>query len=495
MISGRQALGSIDQALEQVHRQVSDLQNEVGASSERLLALNKEQAQDYRELARVRLGQLSRDMLIHDLDHAEQQAVALLRQRAEALAELRRKLEEVERLRKQLEEQRGEQAERLNQAVATVDHAEAKTQARLDEEPDYRGQRERAEQAQRKAAHADDKAARSEEERESKGQAYRDDPLFTYLWKRRFGLPGYQGGGLTRWLDGKVARLIGYADARANYDRLNEIPVRLREHATHLQALAESEFVKLRERDERERAADGIPPLEQRVAEEQGRLDQVDEQIAQNETLEQDLLAEQSRHAAGEDRQMLRAVDYLANEFERDDLTELRSEAIRTPYPEDDVIVSRMLQREVERQRLQTGVRGLTDAVQQQQARLLELEKLRTDFKMHRYDRAGSVFTNDAMLPLLLGQFLGGMLDRGMLWKALQEYQRYRPQRSDPGFGSGGFGRGTVWNGGLGDLGDIFGGLGRGGGFGGRGGGRGGGFGGGGLGGGGGGGFRTGGGF
>ena len=77
MISGRQALGSIDQALEQVHRQVSDLQNEVGESSERLLALNKEQAQDYRELARVRLGQLSRDMLIHDLDHAEQQMKAL----------------------------------------------------------------------------------------------------------------------------------------------------------------------------------------------------------------------------------------------------------------------------------------------------------------------------------------------------------------------------------------------------------------------------------
>jgi hypothetical protein len=178
-------------------------------------------------------------------------------------------------------------------------------------------------------------------------------------------------------------------------------------------------------------------------------------------------------------------VEYLATEFERDDLSEVRSDAMHTPYPEDDVIVSRMLQRDAERHQIKTTVQGLKDAVRQQQGRLADLENVRNDFKRHRYDRTGSVFSNDTMLPLLLGQFLGGMLDRGMLWRVLQEQQHYRPQRSDPTFGSGGFGRGTVWSGGLGD---IFGGLGRGGGFGG-------GFGGGGFGGGGGGGFRTGGGF
>jgi hypothetical protein len=490
MISGRQALGSIDEALEKVHQQINGLQKEISEHSERALALNKEQAEDYRELARVRLGQLSRDTLIHKLDHAEQQAIILLKQRSDALAAMRQKMQDVERLRGQLDEQRAQQAGRLDQAIAVVDEAEAKTQARLDGEPEYGAQRERAEQAQRKAAHAEDKAGRSEQERESKGQAYRDDPLFTYLWDRQFGLPSYKGGGLTRWLDGKVARLIGFADARANYDRLNEIPVRLREHATKLKSLADAEWARLKELDEDARAVDGVPALEERVAAEQQRLDEIDAQIRQNEDLEHELLTEQARYAAGEDEQMVRAVEYLANEFERDDLAELRHDAVQTPYPEDDVIVSNMLQRDAGRQQIRTSVQGLKDAVRQQQSRLKDLEKLRSDFKNHRYDRAGSTFSNDSMLPLLLGQFLGGMVDRGMLWKVLQQNQRYRPQRSDPRFGSGGFGRGTVWSGGLGDLGDIFGGLGRGGGFGG------GGFGGGGFGGGGGGGgFRTGGGF
>jgi chromosome segregation ATPase len=487
MISGRQALGSIDQALNKVHEQVNSLQHEIAEHSERVLTLNKEQAEDYRGLARVRLGQLSRESVIQKLDHAEQQAIVLLKQRRDALDALHQKLRDVERRRQELEQRRQQQADRLDQAIAVVDEAEAKTQARLDEQPAYRAQRERAEQEQRMAAHADDKATRSEQERESKGQAYRDDPLFMYLWGRKYGMPGYEGGGLTRWLDGKVARLIGYADARANYDRLNEIPARLREHATNLKELGEAEFLRLRELDDKARAADGIPALEERVASEQEQLDDIDGQIKQNEALEHELLEAQSRHASGEDEQMVRAVEYLATEFERDDLSEVRSDAMHTPYPEDDVIVSRMLQRDAERHQIETTVQGLKDAVRQQQGRLADLEDVRNDFKRHRYDRPGSAFSNDTMLPLLLGQFLGGMLDRGMLWRVLQEQQHYRPQRSDPTFGSGGFGRGTVWSGGLGDLGDIFGGLGRGGGFGG-------GFGGGGFGGGGGG-FRTGGGF
>ena len=480
MISGRQALGSIDQTLNQANEQIARLQTEIGASTELLLAEKRAQAEDYRNLARVRLDKLAGNQLIQTLDQAEQQAVALLARRSDALLALEQRIGEAERTRAQHEQQRAQHAERLDAAVAVVDEAEAKTQARLDQDPAYRAQRERVEVAERKAMHAADKAARSEEERAQKGQAYRDDPLFSYLWERRYGLPDYRAGNLARWLDGKVARLVGYADARANFARLNEIPVRLREHAGHVESLADAEFAKLRELDQAARSAAGIPALEERVAEEQRLLDRIDAQIAGDEQAHQALLAEQARFAAGDDDHMRSAVEFLANEFRRDDLMELRYEAVNTPYPEDDVIVSRMLQRDDEQRRLQSSIDGLKGALEQQQGRLVELEGLRAEFKRHRYDRAGSVFADDAVVPMLLGQFLAGLLDRRNLWKVLQEQQRYRPHRSDPGFGSGGFGRGTVWKGGLGDLGDIIGGLGRGG-FGRRGGG--------------GGGFRSGGGF
>jgi hypothetical protein len=279
-----------------------------------------------------------------------------------------------------------------------------------------------------------------------------------------------------------VARLIGFADARANFSRLNEIPLRLREHADHLRERAEKEFARLREFDEAARAADGIPALEAHVVEEQRVLDEIDERIRLGEENDQALLREQADYAAGADEYTVQAIDFMANEYQLDDLVALRHDAFNTPYPEDDMIVSRMLRREEDQRQLESSIEGLKASLEQQQKRLLELESLRTQFKRSRYDRAGSIFENDSMIGVLLGQFVAGMLDRGMLWKVLQEQQRYRPRRSNPDFGSGGFGRGTVWKGGMGDLGDIIGGLGRGG-FGGRGGGRGGG------------GFRTGGGF
>lgn len=487
MISGREALHSIDETLGKVQTQIDKTDKEIAASTQQLVAMQQAQAEDYRELARVRIDRLDDPEMEHSFDRSEQQVKKILGQRMAELAELDREIEQARESHIALEAARQQQAEQLDQAISAVDEAEADTQARLDQDPGYREQRQRAEAAARQAAHADDKAVRSAQEREQKGEAYRQDPLFKYLWERQYGLPGYQAGGLVRWLDGKVARLIGFADARANYSRLNEIPQRLREHADALAARAETEFDRLRALDEQARQTDGIADLEARSAEQQAALDRIDQQIAQSEQDEFDLLSRKTRFATGDDPHTRQALEFLASELQRDDLRELRRDAFATPYPEDDLVVGRMLRREQDQDQLQSGIDGLKAALEQEQQRLLELQSLRVDFKKNRYDRSGSVFSNESMLPVLLGQFLAGMLDRRMLWKVLREQQSHRPRRSNPGFGSGGLGRGSPWGGGLGgvgDIGEIFGKLGRGGSggiFGGRRGG--------------GGGFRTGGGF
>jgi hypothetical protein len=309
-----------------------------------------------------------------------------------------------------------------------------------------------------------------------------------YLWSRGFGTPEYRSSGILRMLDSKVAQLIGYADARANYARLNEIPERLREHAASLAAAAETELAALRTLDETARTADGIADLDVRLKEAQDRLAAIDARIAQAASDRQALEVRKALFAAGEDEHTRQAVDFLASELERDDLMELRRLAMSTPLPEDDLIVSRMLKREDETRRIQATAQGLKEAIAQQQQRLAELEALRSDFTRSRYDRNGSSFSDQALILATLGQFLNGVLDRRALWRVLQEQHSYRPERSDPSFGSGGFGRGTPWGGGGGvDLGDILGSLGRSGRIGGghRGGGSSGG----------GGGFRTGGGF
>jgi hypothetical protein len=480
MVSGRETLADIDQAVTQARAAIASLESRVESVNGKLGELRRAQTQDYRDLARVRLGLIADTATVQLLDRAEQQVLALLDDRQGAVADLDSQIQAANLALQTLETERAAQAERVNGAAEVVDAAEAKTQSRLDADPPYQAQREAAQEAERVAQHAEEKATRSEEELEQKGAAYRADALFMYLWGRDFGLPTYKPRGLIRMLDAWVGRLIGFADARANFSRLNEIPQRLREHADGLKAAAQTAFEVLKSLDTAARVADGIPALEGAVAEEQVKLDAIDDRIAEAESDHRTLTVRKSLFAAGEDEYTRKAIDYLAAELGRDDLMELRREALSTPLPEDDLIVSRMLQREDERRQAESSIEGLKETVLQHQRRLLDLEGLRADFKRSRYDRTGSIFGDDALIAVLLGQFLNGMLDRQNLWRILQEQQRYRPQHSDPTFGSGGFGRGTIWGGGMGDLGDIFGGRrGRGGG----------------VGGGSGGGFRTGGGF
>src|SRR5690606_40366105 len=82
------------------------------------------------------------------------------------------------------------------------------------------------------------KTEQAEADREQKGRPYRDDPLFMYLWEAGYGTSGYRANNLVAWLDGKVAALIGFPEARPNFSMLNEIPLRLREHADRQQANA-----------------------------------------------------------------------------------------------------------------------------------------------------------------------------------------------------------------------------------------------------------------
>ncbi|QVL47063.1 MAG: hypothetical protein KFB96_15125 [Thiocapsa sp.] len=465
MMSGRQTLGEIDRAVDDSRARVAAVEARVEAAEQQLQAQRRGQLEDYKALAQLRVGLLADAALLNHLDQSEQQVTALLAQRETALTLLTEQIQFAESAFRTLESERNGQAARVDAAVQAADAAEAHTQARLGADDAYKARLEGATEAERKAAHAAEKADRSEAEREEKGVSYRDDPLFMYLWKRRYGRPEYRAWRLTRWLDGKVARLIGYADAGANYARLNEIPERLREHATALATAAEVEVAALKELDEAARVEDGIPTLDAEIVEAQAALEAIDQRIAQARSDLQGLEVRKAFYAAGQDDYSAKALELVTSELQRDDLLELRREALATPFPEDDLIVARLLEREDELRRLDGALEPLRASLVQARQRLVEVETLRSDFKRNRYDRADSRFGNEAMIAMMLGQFLNGALDRRNLWRVMQEQQRYRPERSDPGFGSGAFGRGTVWGGGLGDArrqSDIFGGLGRG---------------------------------
>jgi len=449
MISGRETLASIERALVAERDNVQKLDRQNSALTEKKLRLEQEDLEDYRQLARLRVDLINRDLADSKLDEAERLVFGVLEKREQDLAGIEREIAAVDEQLRQQGVERESQEAALEELAAKIDQAEEQTQARLNSDQNYSQQNSGAVEAERIAVHAETKASQSEEELASKGQPYLDDQLFMYLWNRGYGTPEYRAGKITRALDGWVARLIGYGEARANYTRLQEIPVRLRNHAETLRKTADEEYEKLHDLDQRAREEDGITALDEELAAGQKRLEALDEEcdriVQQREQLEQ----LKAGFASGDDEHYRNAVEYMSGEMREKELGQLHQKALSTPYPEDDEVVARLLQRERERQELADTVAELKELRKRHEARLAEMEQVRRDFKRQRYDSAGSGFANSEVIALALNEFLRGMASRDSFWRILEQQRRYQKRQADPGFGSGGFGRGTMWGGGL----------------------------------------------
>jgi len=451
MISGREALGVIQRTIAEEKARSQELEVRLDASSQAALQIDQRRAQLLRELARWRVGALADGATlgaVERLDAADRRVLATLDRRAAAVAALERSAAALAARQTERAAERERRADLAERASAVVDEAEAATQARLAADPAYVRVRDDARAAERVAIHADQKATTAEEELAAKGHTYEADPLFAYLWRRRYGTPAYRAWPLTRWLDGKVARLIGYEGSRRNYQRLQELPLRLREHAERVGTEADDALTSLASLDAAARERDGIPALEAARERATAAVDEVGAELERGEEELRAIRDQLDRSARGEDPDYLEAVGALAAELDGVALQTLRQQAVATPYPEDDAIVARLLELERERVAAASTLAELREAAVRHRARTTDLERVRIDFTRRRYDQPDTAFPDAAMIATLLAQLLNGAMTRDALWRVLEQQRRAAPARTDPTFGSGGFGRGTPWGGG-----------------------------------------------
>jgi len=441
MQSGRQTLASLDAGLQEIHSSVQDIEQRVKQSSGALLELRRKQSGRFKRMAEIRLDNVISGELAEGLDTADQRARELIRQRGQKMGAVKRKIKAVRTQQLEVNEKRATAARDCARAVESLDKAEAVTQDKLQQDPEYLAQLDRTQQAERTAKHAQEKTQQAKATRKEKGRSYENDPLFSYLWQRKYGTSGYATGALARYLDDWVAALCKYDRARPNYASLLEIPERLDEHAKQVNALADEEFIKLTKLEVEAAAVDDIPARKAAVDEAQGRLDELDRHIEETEGQLHDLEQQSSRFASGEDEDFQRAIDTIGDAFERENLLTLYDYARATATTEDDILVQEI---DEARDQLRQVTQTLADRKRMQQRqseRLKELEGIRRRFKRNRFDDPHSEFRNNALLSMALSQFLAGTVTTQELWRSIERAQHYRKIRSNPTFGTGGFRR------------------------------------------------------
>jgi hypothetical protein len=432
MISGRQALATVEQAIVNARNKEGRLDAALRSASDEAARLRGERMDAFRELARVKLDALHREEVIGEIDAVERRALALIEEGRRAFEVLTKRRRQAEQAAQAAEAERHARAADYEQALEAVHGLRNRIEADALVSSEWAQQRTRIDQLARIASEADKKAAQAEAHREQKRKPYDADPLFRYLWERHFGSPQYAAGSLVRFLDGRVARLVGYDKARANYALLNEIPARLREHATRIKGELENEQARLKAIERAALVNAGVEPLEAKATELKSALDEAEHKLAETRAA---LDASDRQH----DSSVLEeeAVELLARADAAQDLQALYREATLTPSPKDEAILKRIEETEMALGRVEQEIGTIRREMRELAGRRAQIERERDEFRRRGYDNPYGTFGNEQVLTSVLSGILGGILQATVLRDVIRQGYRQRSGPWDSDFGGG----------------------------------------------------------
>jgi hypothetical protein len=425
-----------DEIYRDITRDVTRAQNAVDRltlESQRIQSLIEEaragEARQLAALARIRLEELAADRVAGGLDAADRRALQILEQRQANLAGIAAALAASVRRQQELDRDREVARVARDAALSARDDQVDATLDRLGDVPAYQAQLARVERATSQAAHATEKAQRSENDRTTKRQPYENDKLFSYLWKRRFKFPEYRAMPLFRTLDGWVAGLCHYESAHRDYGMLLAIPDRLRAHAEQLVEVAATDAKALAELESAAYEKDGVPALNDALETAVDDLARAEKNVDEEEDRHESTMNERAALESGDDVHSRGALAVLTAQIEHEDVVTLRRDAERTPTAADDTAVSAIADHREQERDLQPKLEKIRAEVKEAMTNLKDTQKLRREFRNRGYDSSNSVFDDEFDIGGLLGGLAIGALAFGDVWSQFGRNQRFRRSR------------------------------------------------------------------
>lgn len=432
MSTGRQSLANIETTIQDLQARERDLQTELENANTRRTALLKERLDAFRALAEVRTRSAVADGVIDASDRLADHVASLLDARMKTVEGLRNRLHDAEKRREAELSAQADLTARIEAMETELDAIAVTVRENRAADPEYASAVEAADAARAVLARATAKTERARDDRDAKGRAYETDPLFMYLWKRRYGTSAYEGKGLVRWLDGKVADLVGYHGARANYAVLIEIPERLTEHTTRLAESAKTATAALEAIEARKIEAAAGPDRVSRLT--QARRTHTAQGAALSKLAGEitDISSQLNRYAEGLDHAFRKAVDMSADFLADESIERLRRIARETATPSDDEIVERVARIDDEVDDLRDTSADKKQELERLFAKKTELMRVAAEYRRSRYDDPGSVFVPEGTGAVILEELLKGAIDAAEYWSRTRSSHRWRARPGDP---------------------------------------------------------------
>lgn len=434
LISGRDALHRLDEAVQAAREAFDMAARSADSHRERRARLAQLRAEGYRELARMRLDALKTGVA-DKLTAAEARAAELLDRHAQFTVELDSRLAASATALLDAEERRraGEQA--VDAALEAYEAKVEAVEASLQTDPAYRALKQAYEEARAVGVRATQKLELAKADRVQKGAPYEADPLFAYLWERKFRTADYRAEGLARMLDGWVAKVCGYDAAWLNYARLVELPDRLAEHLARMK-LEEAEAETAIERFEAERlAAEGAGALSEALGVAREKLKALDAELSSAEAAHALLRQQQEQAATGRSGPYEEACQVIEEGLRAASFPDLKVLAAETVSLEDDRIVEVLVKLRTEELQMEVNGRSVDALPVRRRTSLEAVEAVRRKFKASGLDSPYVALLAPAFEAALAAYGRDSDIDSQGMWRAITATVREAPRRDDRYFG------------------------------------------------------------
>ena len=140
MPTGVEVLSSIETTLSQLRRGVQEVDQEIQSATRQQVEIRQEQAQQFRDLARLMLDEQQMVPFSEAMEQARRKAEELLSRRHDKLAVLERQLDDVVDRQNVLEKERQAAQDKIAEAARALDDCEAAAQKKLAQQPAYQAQ-------------------------------------------------------------------------------------------------------------------------------------------------------------------------------------------------------------------------------------------------------------------------------------------------------------------------------------------------------------------
>ena len=434
LISGRDALHRLDTLTAGAREEFDAAARAADGHSRRRMDLARLKANSYRELAAMRLDVI-RSEADDTLTAAEKEAARLLTEHAAFVEAINRDVAAADAALKDTEAARRAGEGDVDAALHAYETLVGETEKAVQADPGYIALKDAFEQSRAVAVRAEQKLELAKTDRSEKGKPYESDPLFSYLWQRKFRTPEYGKRGLSRMMDGWVARLCRYDEAYLNYARLTELPDRIGEHLATMR-LEEAEAQAAIERFEAQvLKTRGAAKFSSELAAAKDKLKALDASLAAAEATHAGLRVKQEQAASGDTGPQEKARRVIEEGLAKASFPDLKVLAAETTTPDDDRIVDTLIKLRTEELQMEVNARSVDALPARRRAGAETLEQVRSRFKQSGLDSPYVMLLRAAFEAALEAYGRGPLPDGEALWRAIRATIQQAPRNDDDYFG------------------------------------------------------------